>query len=163
MPVKQCAAWIVWNLDQSDFFKEICQIDWVVEARQNKSLLPWVRSGAESSVRPICLVQRTWCRLALKTLNELLSSLPDQAAVVFSFDGFVLLIRCEGRVIALSGKGVPWSVRFRVEAKGLRRLPKRLRREIVEVSIWESYINLGNWRYAGTVESIGAPATPSVQ
>lgn len=145
------------------FFKPDRHIDWVEEGRQNKSLLPWVRSIAEYNMRPQCFVRRNWLRLALKTLGEQVSSLSDQAAVVFSFDGSVLYIRCDNKVIALPGGGVPWTVRFRVEAKTLRRLPKRLRREIVWVSIWRSHISLGTWTYEGTLEQSGTTQASSVQ
>ena len=74
---------------------------------------------------------------------------------MFSFDGSVLSIRIDKKVIALSGEGSPWAVRFSVEAGHLRRLPKRLMRERIGVSIWESRISLGNWEYPGTLEDFG--------
>jgi hypothetical protein len=161
--LKRCAAWIVWNLDQHLAFKQTCHIDWVEEARQNKSLLPWVRSMAEYNARPQCLVQRDWFRLALKGLRQQLSSLPDQEAIAFSFDGSVLFIRCCDKVIALPGEGVSWAVGFRVAAEKLRRLPKRFRHEQVDVSIWQSRISLGTWTYEGTVEQSGITHSSSVQ
>jgi hypothetical protein len=154
--IKKCAAWVVWNLDQFSEFREIRHVAWVGEARKNQRLLPWVMSMAEWKARPQCMVRRDWLRLALRTLGECLASLPDDAGVVFRFDGSVLSIRCGKQVIALPVEGSPWAVRFRVEAKALRRLPKRLIREDIAVSIWESRITLGNWVYAGTLEEFGA-------
>jgi hypothetical protein len=161
--IKQCAAWIVWNLDQYPAFKETCHIDWVEKARQSKSVLPWVRSMAEYNARPQCLVRRDWFRLALTTLRQQLSSLPDQAAIVFSFDGSVLFIRCDNKVIALPGDGVPWTVRFKVTAGKLRFLPKRLKRESVNVSIWQSRITLGTWPYEGSIDQSEASAPLDIQ
>jgi len=37
----------------------------------------------------------------------------------------------------------------------LRRLPRRLMRDDIGVSIWESHITLGNHKYRGTVEEFG--------
>jgi hypothetical protein len=161
--LKQCAALIVWNLDQFRAFKETCHIDWIEEGRQNKSLLPWVRSREEYNMRPQCMLQRDWFRLALRTLGQQLSALPDHAAVLFSFDGSVLFIRCGNKVIALPGEGVPWAVRFKVAAEKLRRLPKRIRRGRVDVSIWQSRISLGTWTYEGTLEQFGTTHPSSVQ
>jgi hypothetical protein len=133
------------------------------QSDSNKSLLPWVRSMAEYNARPQCLVQRDWFRLALKGLRQQLSSLPDQEAIAFSFDGSVLFIRCCDKVIALPGEGVSWAVGFRVAAEKLRRLPKRFRHEQVDVSIWQSRISLGTWTYEGTVEQSGITHSSSVQ
>jgi hypothetical protein len=164
--LKQCAAWIVWNLDQHAdhrVFKPARHVGWVEEGRNSQKLLPWVMSMAEYSARPQCSVQRDWLRLALKTLGEYLAALSDNSSIVFSFDGSVLTIRFDKKVIALPGEGSPWTVRFRVEARTLRRLPKRLMREDIGVSIWESRITLGNWTYEGTLEEFGTTDPSRVQ
>jgi hypothetical protein len=59
----------------------------------------------------------------------------------------------------LPGEGLPWTVRFKVAARYLHRLPKRLRGEKVGLSIWESRITVGNWLYEGIVGQ-SASATP---
>ncbi len=164
--LKQCAAWIVWNLDQhsdNSIFNPARYVRWVGEGRENKKLLPWVKSMAEYRARPQCKVQRDWLRLALKTLGEYLAYLPDNAAIVFSFDGSLLSIRFDKKVIALPGEGPPWTVSFEVEARALRCLPKRLRSESISVSIWESRLALGNWICPGTLEEFGSPAPSRVQ
>jgi hypothetical protein len=156
--LKQCVAWIVWNLDQyADHrtYKPTRHVDWIEEGRENQKLLPWVKSMAEFNSRPQCIVQRDWFRLALRSLGEHLSSSPENADVVFSFDGSVLSIRCNKKVLALPGEGLPWAVRFKVEARTLRHLPKRLARDHIGVSIWESRLTLGNHSYAGTLEEFG--------
>jgi hypothetical protein len=156
--LKQCAAWIVWNLDQCAgrcTYTPTRHVDWIEEGRKNQTLLPWVRAMAEFDARPQCIVQRDWLRLALKTLGEYLAPFPDDAGIVFSFDGSVLSIRFEKKVIALPGEGSPWAVSFRVEARTLRHLPKRLMRDHIGVPIWESRLTLGNYSYAGTLEEFG--------
>ncbi len=153
--LKQCAAWIVWNLDQQwddRMFRPARATEWVEEARRYRRLLPWVMSQAEFEARPRCRVRRDWLRLALKTLSEHIASLPDNASIVFAFDGSVFSIQSEKKVIALPAEGLPWLVRFRVEAGRLRRLPKRLMRECIGVSIWESRISLGQYVYEGAFE-----------
>jgi hypothetical protein len=164
--IKQCAALIVWSLDQhadQRVFKPSRHVGWIEEGRENRRLLPWVMSMAEYNARPQCVVQRDWLRLALKTLGEYLASLSDNAGIVFSFDGSVLSIRVDKKVIALPGEGSPWTVRFRVEARTLRHLPKRLMHERTGVSIWESRITLGNYRYTGTLEEFGTTGPSRVQ
>ena len=109
-------------------------------------------SQAEYEARPQCTVQRDWLRLALKTLAGQLASLPDDGVVAFTFDGSVFAIRCEKKVIAFPGDGFPWTVCFIVKAKTLRRQPKRLMRECIGVSVWESRILFGSWSYEGAIE-----------
>src|SRR5437879_3266775 len=153
--LKQCAAWIVWNLDQlSDdgVFSPARYVSWIEEGRENRTLLPWIKRRGAYNSRPACIVRRDWLRLALKTLGEQVSSLPDSAAVLFSFDGSMLFIRCEGKVVALPGEGPPWAVRFSVEAGHLRRLPKRLMRDCIDVSIWESRLTIASHSYEGTID-----------
>ena len=163
--LNQCAAWIVWNLDQhSDrVFTPARYVGWVEEGRTNRKLLPGIMSLAEYNARPQCIVKRDWLRLALKTLAKHVASLPGDADVVFSFDGSVLSIRCAGRVIALAGEGPPWAVRFKVVAGVLRRLPKRLMQENVGVPVWESRLSLGHWTYAGTLEGFSTTDPSRIQ
>jgi hypothetical protein len=165
--LRQCVAWIVWNLDQYGdrrVFRSTRNVGWLEEGRQNRRLLPWVMSQAEYDARPHCTVQRDWLRLARKNLREHLGSLPDNAIVVFSFDGTVFSIHCDTRVIAFSGEGPPWTVCFRVEAKTLRQESKRrLMREYIGVSIWNSRIEFGPWSYEGRVEPLLGKSFSEVQ
>ncbi len=164
--IKQCASWIVWSLDRHAnhrVFKPARHVGWVEDGRKNQRLLPWVMSMAEYNARPRCIVQRDWLRLALRTMGEYLAALSDDASIVFSFDGSVLSIRLDKKVIALPGDGSRWTVRFRVEARTLRRLPKRLMGEVIDVSIWESRITLGNCTYAGILEEFGTTDSSRIQ
>lgn len=165
--LKQCAAWIVWNLDQQSdgrVFRPAWALEWIEEARRNRRLLPWVMSQAEFDARPQCTVQRDWLRLARKSLREHLGSLADSAIVVFSFDGAVFSIRCDTKLIVFPGEGSPWTVCFRVEAKTLRQERKRrLMCEYVGISIWNSRIEFGPWSYEGTVGSPSGGGFANVQ
>jgi hypothetical protein len=102
-------------------------------------------------------------RLALKTLAEYLASSPDDAPVIFSFDGSVLSMRCDGRVVVLPGEGLPWTVNFTVQDGKLRRVPKRFMHEDIEVSISESRLRIHGWVYEGTIEASGAAGRGKVQ
>ena len=152
--LKQCAAWIVCNLDKHAHggFKPARHVGWIEEGRENRKLLPWYKSVAEYEARPCCTVERKWLRMALNTLALHVDSLYDDDAVVFGFDGSVLSIRSEGKLIVLAGQGPPWTIRFKVAASALRRLPKRLREERVALSIWQSHLSLGSWLYEGSPE-----------
>jgi len=163
----QLRAWIVWQLDQySDqrLFKPARHVGWIEEGRQNRRLLPWVMSQAEFDARPQCTVQRHWLRLARKNLREYLGSLPDNAIVVFTFDGAVFSIRCDTKLIVFPGEGSPWTVCFRVEAKTLRQESKRrIMRQYIGVSIWNSRIEFGPWSYEGTVGLLSGGGFANVQ
>jgi len=149
-------AWMVWHLDQHLEFRKAYHIPWVEEGRRNQSLLPWIKSMAEWNARPKLIVNRDWLRFALNKLAEHLSYLPDEANVIFSFDRSVLSVRCNGELIAVAAEGSPWTVSFNVRVGALRRLPKRLMREKIEISIWESRINIGNRTYPGALEGFAA-------
>jgi hypothetical protein len=164
--LKQCAAWIIWSLDQQwdgPMFRPARTMDWIDEARRNRRLLPWVMARAEFDARPQCTVRRDWLRLALKTLAAHVAALPDDAIVTFHFDGSIFSIRSEKNVIAFPSEGPPWTVSFRVEAKTLRCQPKRLMREYIGVSIWNSRIEFGPWSYEGTVEPLHVRNSSEVQ
>jgi len=165
--LEQCAAWIVWNLDQygeGPVFRPSRNLAWLEQARQNRRLLPWVMSHAEFDSRPQCTVGRDWLRLALKELHEQLALLTDDVTVVFSFDGAIFSIRCNTKVIAFPGEGPPWTVCFKVKSETLRQRPKRrLTREYVGVSIWKSRIELGPWSYEGAIGSVDGSRGSEVQ
>jgi hypothetical protein len=163
---RQCIAWIVWSLDRYSpgrRFEPPRPIDWIEVGRQCETLLPWVREMGAYNSRPQCVVRRDWMRLALKTLHEHLSYLPDSAPVVFYFDGSVLSIHLEGQVVALAGQGLAWAVRFRIRAGELRRLPKRFMHECIGISIWESQLTIDGWRYDGTIDACASSGTAEIQ
>jgi len=148
---KQCAAWIVWHLDKvagDEGFVSVHAVEWLVEGRNHRNLLPWVAEMAEYEARPHCTVERVWLRVALKELRWILSTAYD-GDVVFGFDGAVLTIRCAGKVVAMPGEGMPWAQRYTIRTEKLRNLPKRLMTERLEVSIWETRLTIGRNSYEG--------------
>jgi hypothetical protein len=149
--VKQGMAWLAWCLDNAagTRFAPASAPVWLAEGRRHRHLLGWERERAAYAARPHCYVQRDWARVALKTLAEQLENIDDDTPVMFRFDGHVLTISCAGRTIAMAAEGQPWTQPHSIRAGALRRLPKRLMREVVEVSVWDSALTIGNWRYSG--------------
>jgi len=153
---EQCAAWIVWNLDQhadGRVFQPAREAAWLLEGRNFKHLLPWQREQEEYRARPHCTAQREWMKLALKTLAHHLAEVEDTEPVVFGFDGKVLLFRVSGNIVALAAEGSSWMSHFSLPAGKLRSLPKRLMRANVDVSVWRSRLNIERFRYDGIVET----------
>lgn len=148
---EQCAAMIAWNLDRAagGAFEPAPDVPWLNEGRQNQDTLPWRRDLAAYQARPSCTVGRDWLRLALKTLTEMIAAAPDEAPVVFGFDGAVLTMKCTGQMVALAGEGSAWPTQYVVPARNLRRFPKRLARERIVVSVWDGRLTIGLWAYGG--------------
>lgn len=153
---EQCAAWIVWNLDESAgrLFTSAREVLWLAEGRENQNLLPWVADLAAYNARPRCTVKRDWLRVALKTLGAILATARDEDTVEFGFDGAVLTMKCAGQVVALPAEGSSWHERFASPARNLQNLPKRLMSERLEVSVFEGRLNIGRNRYNG-VSAVG--------
>lgn len=147
---EQCAAWIVWHLDEAapaSVFTPTRVTDWVAEGRSHKKLLPWVSDLAAYRARPQCMVNREWMRLALKALGEMLTLVADEEAVVFTFDGAALRIECGGKIITLMGEGESWPLRYAIAAGKLRQFPKRLMNTHIYVSVWESKLTIDRRSY----------------
>ena len=158
---EQCAAWIVWHLDgfaEGGVFIPVREVEWVIEGRKSKYLLPWVIDLTAYNARPQCSVQRDWLRLALKTLSGHLAKVANESPVKLSFDGEVLLIRCAEKVVVLPGEGLPWPQDFTIPAGKLLNLPKRLMHEHIGVSIWESRLTIGHWIFSGITEETNNPS-----
>ncbi|HEV8363085.1 MAG TPA: hypothetical protein VGQ52_06180 [Gemmatimonadaceae bacterium] len=158
--VEQAMAWMAWLVDKATThpFNLSSEPGWLVQGRLHRHLLPWERERAirekeraAYAARPHCDVQRDWVRLALKKLHQQLASVSPDATVTVSFDGTVLTMRCEKTVIAVSANGSPWTQKYEIRAGALEPLPKRLMRDPVDVSVWNSTLMIGNQRYAGVV------------
>ena len=152
-------AWIAWSLDRQatdrrGFPTGAQGPDWVVEGRQHHHLLPWEVEKAAYNARPYCLVERAWLRLALKNLAKLLAKADDAASVEFSFDGSVLLIRCFGQVVAMSASGKAWATQFVLPVGKIRRLPKRLMQDEIEVAVHEGRLHIGPSSFEGAKEKL---------
>lgn len=149
---EQCAAWIAWHFDQyinDAELRSACAAGWLDMGRRHFHLLLWEREQALYRARPQCEVQRDWLRLALKSLEEIVSKENDEAKVIFGFDGKVLTIWCAERVVALPADGIVWLSRYAISAGSLRHLPKRIMGENVGISVWEDRLNIGRNSYGG--------------
>ncbi len=154
---EQCAAWITWNLDQqcadNKIFQPACEAPWLSEGRKHQNLLPWYVDLTAYKARPCCLAQRDWMRLALKTLRDQICKEDDSALLEVAFDGGVLSFRCGGKVVALPADGKSWASQYTLSAAKLRKYPKRLMEAQIDVSIWDSRLNIGRWRFEGVTET----------
>jgi hypothetical protein len=122
---------------------------WLSEGDSYGHLLPWERQRKVCEERPHCSVQRDWMRLALKTLATQLAALEDDAPLLFCFREGIMRIHCPRAVIAMPAEGRSWSQSYSVTAGSLRRLPKRLTQCGVEISIWDSSLQIANMQYNG--------------
>lgn len=157
---EQCAAWIAWHLakfHQARVYRRGQFPAWLYQGAQQKHLLPWVRDMEEYRARPQCSAEREWLKLALRSLARYLTNIEDTELLEVAFDGDVLSFRLPGNQIVLAAKGAPWKSRFSIPAGKLRRLPKRIMSEYVEVSVWRSRLNIGRHSYDGVVEVEDAP------
>jgi hypothetical protein len=149
---EQCEAWIVWNLDQCAphrVFIPMREVGWIAEGRENFVLLPWEEDKAAFEARPHCSVQHEWLRLVLKTLALHLSRVDDKEQVLIGFDGSVLLFRCAGKVVVMPAEGLKWSTLFTISAGRLRNLPRRFVQDLIDVSIWNGMLRIGQKGYMG--------------
>lgn len=147
-----CAAWIVWQLDKmakSGSFVPAKAVEWLAEGRTHQNLLPWISDMTLYKARPRCAIESVWLRVALKTLREVLTTADKDEEVIFGFDGAVLTVQCIGKVIPMPGEGIPWPKHYTIQAGKIRNLPKRLMSERVEVSIWQTRLNIGRNSYEG--------------
>jgi len=149
---EQCAAWIIWHLDQGGHISHLRQINWVEEGRKNQKLLPWYFDREAYEARPHCLVQRDWLRLALKTLSDYIGSVSDDMPIYFRFDGKILSIECGEKLVVLPGDGQAWSHKYSILAKTLRYLPKRLAHNRVEISVLNNSLSIGHYGFLGITE-----------
>lgn len=154
---EQGVAWLTHFLDQHAYsgeFVPAVPVFWLAIGREYRHLLPWVRQMAAYEARPHCLVDRDWARVALRKLAEIVAGAADESQVMLAFDGEVLKMRCMDGLVAVPARGTAWGTRYAVRAGQLRALPKRLMREWIEFSIWESALRIGGYVY-GNVWEIG--------
>ena len=159
-------AWLSLTLDRAagGTFNPPNAPAWLAIGRQNQLLLPWIRAEAEKlaayEARPRCSVAREWMRLGLKRLTELLATAEDDCPVEFRFDGSILSIHCDSGVIPMPAEGKPWEQAYSLPAAKLRRVPKRLMRDPIEVSIRDSSVTIAGWFYQGAIVLDGLAGPP---
>lgn len=152
---EQLAALLAYYLDNSGddrIFRPTRTVDWLIEGRNHRDLLPWVAKAAAYQAPPHCNVPRDWLRLALGHLKEILSNADDAGSVNLSFDGSILVISCCGQVLAMAAKGEAWPSAYTIPAGSLRCLPRRIMQPVVAVSIFQDRLWIGRTRYSGVHE-----------
>lgn len=92
--------------------------------------------------RDHCVVERNWLKFAFGKLTDAVENLLDDTIIEFSFDGTSLTIRLPDAVIPVQATGNAWSQTWKVKAKSLRRLPKRLPNPQIEVGAWDDSLFL---------------------
>jgi hypothetical protein len=119
---------------------------WIAEGLALSHLLPWHRKQAAYEERDRCVIRRSWLQLALKDLAAASGLLETRELVSIGFDGALLTISC-GKQIIVQAEGSAWRCLHRIQAGDLKRLPTRLKFDPVEVSAWDGYLAIGNFRY----------------
>lgn len=144
------AAWLVYSLDGASNmrgFQPEEYVDWMAIGRQHIHLLPWEVERAAYNLRPQCMVQREWLRVALKNLAEILAEVKRTVEVEFGFDGTILTIQCCEEVLPMPAQGKRWPVKFTVSAENMRQLPNRLTRPRVAVEVYKGRLRIANRGY----------------
>ena len=169
--LEQCAAWIIWFLDKHcglDGFVAKNPTPWLELGRANTDSLPWERQRIEYELRteiyrkrPYCEVSRKWMRLGLNTIAEYLRTLNDDDPVEIMFADEVLKIQLKSKCVVLAASGASWDTKYAIPAGKIRALPKRLKRDPVSVGIWDSKLELDDYRYAGILAE-GEPADEKI-
>ena len=158
MPVRiesneQCAAWIAWNFNQQMPHREKIiprdRADFLIYGMQHMSLLPWERRKAAYASRPHCSVERSWLRQGLNSIQKHIDLVGIESKVIFSFDGSVLLFRGKKWIIPMPATGSAWPEKYQIEVRNFNRFPSRLMNTVIEVSIWDGNVYLGNRFYRG--------------
>lgn len=151
---EQGLGFLAWCLDTNSpgSFTPGRHVPWLEEARKCTHLLPWEQDAAAYEARPQCWIQREWAKLLLRSLALEATMAEADTPIVFEFDGEVLTIRCAGSRIAAAGTGEAWPHRYSVPAHNLRKLPRRLMQNPMEISVWESALSIAHHRYSGVVE-----------
>ena len=154
---EQLAAFLVYYLNNaadSYIFLPSQNVDWLTMGQQHRHLLPWEVDMVAYHARPHCYVRRDWLRLALKILAELIAKAADAEEIELGFDGSVLTIKCSGQIVPMAASGRAWVSLFVIPADKLRRLPKRLMQNEVEVSVREMRLHIGHQCFDGIKEKL---------
>lgn len=141
--IEQGAAWIADGLDRHRV-KPSSPPTWLVEGKDHKELLPWVRQLRAYEARPMCLVDADWLRLAARKLRAISDSAAGGRSAIVSFDGAILRIATGSEVLAMAASGGAWPEPVVVERRGLSRAAGRLSGRTVSVSLWEGRLSVGS-------------------
>jgi len=153
----QCLGWLTWELDKYGDSGELLPLrdaEWLHQGRKYRHLLPHERSRIAYEARPKCSAETDWLKLALKTLARYVAEVEDHIAVEVGFDGNTLSFQIGDKSIILVASGEAWPSRYWLPAERLKSLPKRLRRPIEWIGIWNEQLSIGRYQYTGLVEII---------
>lgn len=140
--IDQGAAWIADGLARHHV-KPVGPPAWLVEGRDHKDLLPWVRQLRAYEARPTCLVDADWLRLAARKLRVILESADGSQSATLSFDGTILRIATGSELLAISARGGAWPDPVVVELGSLSWAVGRLRGQTITLSLWEGRLSVG--------------------
>lgn len=143
----QVKAWIACGI--GEWFHPAMPFDWLEEGRQMRELLPWEREMRAYRDRPQISVQRAWFRLATKDLRDAAERCDETAVCRFMFDGRILTIEFDGRLIPLPASGnKPWEHQASIPLKRLTNMPRRWMTDPVCISLWQDQIFLGRYVFS---------------
>jgi len=117
---------------------------WLALGQEWQDTLPWIREQKAYMARPQCTVERDWFRVAKRKLLELVTKANENDLAFVRFDGEMLRICLCGQIIPMPATGKEWDEQYTINAKELDSLPKRLKNDLICVSIWENRLNMGN-------------------
>ena len=147
--LKKAAAWLAWPLENQlkGDLERVGKLSWFAPGWVHYELLPWVQSRRAYERRPRCSVDRDWMRLARRKLREFIATVQDETLAEFTFDGQILRILLENKVIAVQARGNAWSDSVVLKVTDLRNLPERFTSESVGISFREGFLAIGSNRY----------------
>lgn len=137
---EQGIAWIAEHLSTNTPLQQAP--DWLQQGLAWRDELPWRKVQFAHEGRPRCTVGRDWFRLPCRTLRQLGETAERNDRVEVSFDGEALKFRTLEHFLVSPASGFSWDRPVAVELTGLRHLPQRLMRPIIEVSVWEAHLCL---------------------
>jgi hypothetical protein len=149
--LNQAMAWIAYGLGRGTRLDPMPP--WLPQALALSEELPWMKRPRQTparvlrdtlswQVRPCCLVERDWARLALNFLRRAAERDPFE---VFGadFDGEMLIVRALGQALGVPATGSgPWRPGFRASLQHLHPMPRMLRSDPVEISIWDEALRM---------------------
>jgi hypothetical protein len=153
--LEQGLALIAYGIGQ-DFTPEKAT-PWFDEGRNLRDQLPWRARTREYEQRPSCKVEADWFRVMAKKLRSAAEVGSETDSFLVTFKDSLLRFDLPILMVAVPAIGSNWETRYRGRLIDLRHLPKRTPAGGVEVSIWDSRIQIG--RLALPVHDAQAPGS----
>jgi hypothetical protein len=153
----QGKAFIAWCLQDGigDPYRLKITPGWLTEGRKYFHLLPWKREEVKYEARPRCHIRRDWARVALKELGKYLALARQDERVLLSFDGEALRVQIGNERMVLQAHGQAWPENYSIAVGALTRLPRRLTRDPIEVSIVKPRLRIDHCHYSEVLAEQG--------